>query len=301
MMPTEYNFVACPSYHGATLMAMLLNNHSQLVSLGDTIPRRLDASPCVCGATLETCPFWQRMQTDMGLQQQDENETLFAPLPEIMRTTRKNMMANYALARLAGIAGPAAWNLQASSRDAFLDRYSRLHQVTCEITEARKFIDGTKNPVKIYAFENMLRPRPVIRVLHITRDPRAFIASCRKYNELPLEVNTRYWRRYHRFALKHFANNPRMEYLQLRLEDLCTDADAHLEKVQQFFGVEPEQLTVPSRFESKRHLVGNRSAINRFDGHLKLDESFREKLSATEQSDILKRTNPLAARFGYAG
>jgi hypothetical protein len=33
-------FVVCPSYQGATLLALLLNNHSQISALGDMLPWR---------------------------------------------------------------------------------------------------------------------------------------------------------------------------------------------------------------------------------------------------------------------
>ena len=37
-MRTRVAFVVCPSFHGATLLALLLNNHSQISALGDMLP-----------------------------------------------------------------------------------------------------------------------------------------------------------------------------------------------------------------------------------------------------------------------
>jgi hypothetical protein len=294
---TELNFVACPSYHGATLLALLLNNHSQLVSLGDSVPSQLDDSPCGCGQMVKDCTFWQKI-ADRSRSGPD-GQSLFSPLPVISRNNRRNLYANVGFGHMARVLGPNAWRPVQRRCKTFLDEYQGLIETTCELSQASTFIDGSKNPVKIFALQNMLRPRPVMRVLHLTRDPRAFIHSCRKYSELPLEINTRYWRRYHRFAVDRFAHQPHIEYLCLRLEDLCTAPDEQLEAVQRFFGVEPETLTTPNRYESNCHLVGNRNAILKFDGQLRLDTKYREGLSAEDQQRIMEQTNPLAARFGY--
>ncbi len=293
----ELNFVACPSYHGATLLALLLNNHSQLVSLGDSIPPALDDNPCGCGKPLRDCAFWLKMAEALDVE--PDTRRFIPSLPVISRKHRKNMLLNAAFGRIAESVGTGAWRPVRRQCEAFLQAYQTLIETTCELSQRPTFIDGSKNPVKIYALENMLRQRPVIRVLHLTRDPRAFMHSCHKYNDFPIKLNARFWRRYHRFTYQHFANKPHIDYLRLRLEDLCKEPDVQLAKVQRFFGVEPEKLTTPNRYESNCHLVGNGDTIRRFDGQLRLDTSYREAFSPDQQAEILGLTNPLAEKFSY--
>lgn len=291
----EYNFVTCPSFHGATLIALLLNNHSQLMTLGDLIPEQMEDRMCACGEGMDACKFWTGLTGGTEMEQ----PFTFPSLPPLMKAARPNMYANYAVSQLARIFGAKAWKLCPGARDEFLTSYHQLHARSCELTGARKFIDGSKNPVKARALNSMLTERKTIRILHITRDPRAFIASCRKYNDISLEINMRYYRRYHRFILKQYKAGSDYSYLHIRLEDLCREPDLSLEKIQTFLGVEPEPLTVPVRHPEKHHLVGNTRAIARFDGQLKLDTRYLDTLTEDEQQTIIKLAGSPANTFDY--
>lgn len=63
MFETTY-FVLSPSYHGATLLAKLLNAHPELTALGDTYPSNAFDQVCGCGEYVSACPFWQGIKKD---------------------------------------------------------------------------------------------------------------------------------------------------------------------------------------------------------------------------------------------
>ena len=53
----EIYCILCPSYHGATLLSLLLGNHTKVFSLGDTIPTEPFPIRCGCGAPFDRCEF----------------------------------------------------------------------------------------------------------------------------------------------------------------------------------------------------------------------------------------------------
>src|SRR5918911_1327506 len=61
--PMRVAFVVCPPFHGATLLALLLNNHSQISALGDMLPLRDRNQLCACGQPSRKCDFWSTVFT----------------------------------------------------------------------------------------------------------------------------------------------------------------------------------------------------------------------------------------------
>src|ERR1700675_4464699 len=74
-------FVVCPSYQGATLLALLLNNHSQISALGDTIPMRKWDPVCACGRRVSECDFWQTVSNSLDTSRFSSLRTLLPPMP----------------------------------------------------------------------------------------------------------------------------------------------------------------------------------------------------------------------------
>lgn len=72
-MRSDLNFVLYPSFHGVALLALLLNNHSKISCLGDTIPTRKFDQVCSCGKKVSVCEFWlsirSRLNTDQYLRE----------------------------------------------------------------------------------------------------------------------------------------------------------------------------------------------------------------------------------------
>ena len=70
----------CPSYHGATLLSLILGNHSKVEALGDTVPTTAFNHQCGCGNYVAECDFWKGLATripDRG------REHLFLTRPQI--------------------------------------------------------------------------------------------------------------------------------------------------------------------------------------------------------------------------
>ena len=86
-----FNFVFCPPYHGATLLACLLNNHTKVSSLGDTLPERghLDYF-CSCGAQIRNCQFWNELGRKTNAERFPREKKLLPLVPRLIRTSDEN-------------------------------------------------------------------------------------------------------------------------------------------------------------------------------------------------------------------
>jgi hypothetical protein len=84
----------------------------------------------------------------------------------------------------------------------------------------------------------------------------------------------------------------------LRYEDACADPRTWLKRMYAFSGVEvvePPDVVV----SREHHVLGNN--MRRTDAiRIRVDESWRERLTRDEQARALAIAGPFHARFGYA-
>jgi hypothetical protein len=149
MKPVKIYVVSCPSYHGATLLSLLLGNHSRIFTLGDTIPQKsFLLYRCGCGETLADCPFWQRAQAAVGdvdaldLVPSRPRISSWAPL-------------NNAIVIGSGLAA-TRWGM-AIQYEKFAQANERFLDVCSKFKDFDVFIDGYKSLTRYAAKSNRRR------------------------------------------------------------------------------------------------------------------------------------------------
>lgn len=146
----------------------------------------------------------------------------------------------------------AFWGLEASDLHATIyhratpllypDAVRLIAETYLQKTKPQARIFGFKNPNSVERLDQFFGLFPNARVLHITRDPRAVLASqltkarCRGHSNSPLET-VRVGRRFGRAqrALDRFSNDPRV--LHVSYSDLINDPAQHLQKICGWLGV----------------------------------------------------------------
>jgi hypothetical protein len=267
--------VLCPSFHGATLLSLVLGNHSRIFALGDTIP----ANPnhhCGCGALVSECEFWQEVGT-------------VTPRPRLFASSGLNQAAVIA-------SSVAAFRLGRTIRfEPFAQGFE--HQLAiCQSFPAFAgrdiFIDGFKSVSRYSALK--AAGFPVRGVLHLMRDPRSFAASSKR-KAVPAAKAGAQWASLHRM-INRVTRLMGERVLALRYEEFCVSPQEHLRRIEAWMAVEPEPLLHP--FPPGRHWVGNRS-MRDFDGTIAPRESWRETLSAAELAEIETACGGEARRLDY--
>jgi hypothetical protein len=295
------NFVVCPAYHGATFVSLLLNNHSRITSLGDTIParRHLDGN-CSCGSVIRSCPFWSTILETTDFERFRTGDKVLPLWPRLADVHQSlNRAVAIAFGAAANILGASVWSLVAKRRNEYVDVYERFHATVKRLHGTDVFIDGSKSMSKTFVLASIL-PQAEVRVLHLVRDPRDYHCSHMKNrpDSASLRSSARGWRNRHLAILGMVRLMRGVRYLRVRYEDLCDDPEKTLSSVYELFGVEYEDVFHAPQDPLKNHVIGSRSK-SRFDGTIRASRGWRERLTPTEAATIARLARPLFHPFGY--
>ena len=277
--------ILCPSYHGATLLSLVMGNHSRIFALGDTIPRRsFLSSPCGCGEPIAACAFWQRVRSAVG---DDDPVELVSSRPRILSSPLLN-------AGLVVATGLLATKLGMTYRTrSFVNANEAFLRVCAEFKEFDIFIDGYKSLSRYLALKTA--GFPIAGVIHLVRNPRSFVASAKR-NKLPIEKSARRWTRFHK-GIPLVAKWAGERLFQIRYEDFCADPNVELSRLQSWMDLPSEDLKRP--LGKGVHWIGSASMIG-FDGQIRKIDAPRTHLTR-EESEIVRRiTGRCAHEFGYA-
>ena len=261
--------VLCPSFHGATLLSLVLGNHSRVLSLGDTVATEPNHH-CGCGALVSKCPFWRRVNAGSDA---DAAPSSKMPRPELFASPQLNQVATI-------LSGIAAFRLGKTVRfGSFAKRVDHQLAVCREFQEFDIFIDGFKSLSRYCALK--AARFPVRGVIYLLRDPRSFAASSKRKN-VPVKQAASQWSNLHA-TISRVTRLMGERVFQIRYEELCASPEQNLLRLQAWMALEAETLLHP--FPPGRHWVGNRT-MRAFDGTIALRESWREALNEGEKAEI---------------
>jgi hypothetical protein len=305
----QVSFIVSPSYHGSTLLSLLLQNHSQVSSLGDANLPRGSKTTCSCGQRVYECDFWQALTAQLDTSRYAKVPTM---LPMLPRPLTRRKLEGYPTrvfhsARVDRTAGRVAavgadriieplWQLRPGLVHDFVDVYRSVYKLTLELQGTSVFVDGSKNWRTARLFVREFGPDANVNIIHLVRDPRGFALSQRTRGlGRDLRAAAWLWADLHRRmqALENAA-----PYRVVRYEDLCTQPEAELQSLFTSLGLEPEGVVGRTQHPAKNHLVGN-PMRKAFDGTVRLDDRWRTELSDAEQRAVLRHAGDLATRFGY--
>lgn len=297
-------YISGSGHTGSTLLAMLLDSHPRIVSVGEVavkpkIRRRgEDATQrCSCGATISECDFWQRVSCRV---QQDGFE--FGP----GRWTNDYRSEQPWRSRLVGRDSSyrTLRHVQRWVAD-YLPPYSAAFRRTdrvnvsfmraaMEIAGAEVFCDATKQTMRmrrLLAIDEL-----DLKVITLVRDVRGYAASAKSRGQSIREAAFT-WLNDQRIIAEITQRLPQHRRFLLKYEDLCANVDSTLRRLHSFCDVEP--VDPGSVVVSKQHhVLGNRIRLQD-NIRVRLDESWRTRLTRQEQDDILAIAGRVNTRFGY--
>lgn len=286
-------------YSGATLLTILLNSHSQIVSNGEAmffLPNDSRRYDCSCGKYIDECEFYKattahmRLPGDAGWDKQ-----LFVQVPRFSHKPLVNRVLNSAriesaLRHRVINAVPAYRNI----RERFLAAQLQFFDNARSVAGASIYLDGTKSMRRAELFAH--GDRCEMKALHLIRDGRGFCASYVKSERRSLTDAAKAWVR-HIARVDAFSKDfPSVPVLVVRYEDLCRSTALTIRSVCEFLGISYEE---PGEDMMKdAHILGNRMRRT-FGGAILEDTSWREKIDSRAQSELTSMMKPQLERFGY--
>lgn len=297
-------YVAGSGHTGSTLLAMLLNAHPQIVSVGETsikpkIRRRGDGATqkCSCGALIVECAFWQevfRRVNDAGVDFSAHTWTNDYRLAQPVLHRILSRDSGYKPIRL----------LQHWSAD-YLPVYRRhVHKTdrvnvefiraVLQTAKADVFVDTSKHVLRLCRL--IAQPQLDVNVITLVRDVRGYAASAKRRG-LSIMDAAETWRKDQEViadVTRHL--DPDHKFL-LRYEDLCLAPEKLLGQLYRFCRVDDID-PVTSLLSEDHHVIGNSM---RFQGNIRprLDETWRSRLAADEQQQVLGIAGRANQEFGY--
>ncbi|MGK7887253.1 MAG: sulfotransferase [Crocosphaera sp.] len=309
-------YVLCPSFHGATLLSVILNNHSQITSLGDTFPNRNFDQICTCRKKVSECDFWQELYHETSLRKFSQEDNWFPSLPQLIKKNGRsikpiNKILNILILGLTIPFGRIIWKVPTQSYQEYYEVYLDFVNFIAKRNHSYVFVDGSKKLFKPFFMQSYSNNHIPAKIIHITRNPFNYAYSfyknelkntgvkSEKYRIKILEKAAKSWLFEHQtiLQLKRFFLDE-LSYLRISYEDFCQEPKNHIGVILDFLELKYEDIIQPVIFPEKHHLMGNISIFD-FDGIIRPASTWSSKLSTDEITKIHEITKPLLTEFNY--
>lgn len=294
-------YIAGSGRSGSTLLAAVLGQSPGVVDVGELWKiwrvREEHGRRCGCGLALTTCPFWLEVSgASPGIF--DLDDTLLSTLERLGRAR--------SVVRLQG-------ELWTHRRDvtAYVKRLARLYEAIAEVAHARVIVDNSKMPGPALAVESIAGLD--VRVLHLTRDPRAVAASWQTRKEDvvgghhlevrgPREVARAWMTR--AIGTETLVRARATHYRRISYERFATEPEIVVDEVLHFVGeatgspafVGPGKVVL----EPTHSTGGNPSRFERYERQIVSDDRWHTELDSATRRKVEWITTPVRQYVGYS-
>jgi hypothetical protein len=301
-------YVASIGRSGSTLLESMLGAHSQIATCGEIHiwPHEIvegGVRPCSCGRSILTCSFWQAMQQQVDPLQQTE--------PRIHYFREKhNAGKTLRLARLRDFGQQPMSNQLAQQVQQFGQNNYQVFKAFQTLIQSDLdrnidwLVDSSKDPYRLlWLIRSGLFK---IKVLHVVKNPRAFIYSVTKNFQgrslLQLYVTAKQSVKWsiENYLISQIARQhlPVTDYYLVNYERLATQPVATFQEICQMIGCEFEPQAVTNFRQGSVHTIaGNPMRYETKD--IVLDERWKTLLPSSSRTvtDLLTWIN--RSNYGY--
>jgi hypothetical protein len=302
--PLPLVYAVGSGHTGSTLLAMLMDAHPQVASVGEIavkpkIRRRGDSADqrCSCGAPFTECAFWGRVFRLVNEQGYDFGPTCWSNDYRI-----EHPFAHRLLSRDSSYPAVRRWQRWAArhlpvfrARVRHIDRVNvAFVRAVLQAKGADVFFDTSKQPMRLSHLLDV--PEFDVKVVTLVRDVRGYAASAKRRGHSIADA-ARTWAIDQQIIRRITSSLPPGRTLLVRYEDLCARPQQMVAQLWQFCGVTPVEPVTTVR-SNEHHVIGNNM---RREGaiQVRLDESWRGRLAAAEERQILQIAGDLNRELGY--
>ena len=300
--PLRLCYILSSGRSGSTLLDLLLGSLPGLFTLGElqVLPFEVaeNRSPCGCGQPLADCPFWGPLLAQLQFENGRARLTQFRDTHTTGRVLRREHFPDV-LAGRVGRSRTAAADDYAALNEALLRQVvERVEQHTG--SAPRWLIDASKDPYRLLWLSRS--PRIELRVVHLVKDPRAFVHSITRGSK-PVRASS-----VARFGARWAIENSGMARLGERLgtdayrrvsyEDLSGAPEATLRSLGHWLGVDvPDDATECFREAQNHAIAGNQMRWQ--DRGIELDTDWRQDLPRWARVSVGVLTHPARVRLAH--
>lgn len=317
-------YIIAASHSGSTLLAMLMNAHPEVCTVGELKATSLgdvEQYRCSCRRKIRECPFWNRIAEKMAERQldfkvwnsgTDIRTGASAYTLRLLKPLHRGRV--FEALRDAALCLSPAWRRQLPK---IQQANAALMGSVLEHTGQKVIVDSSKIGIRLkYLLRN---PQLDVKIVRLIRDGRAVsltymdparfadaqdislrgggLGGDRSSERLPMAQAAREWRRSNEEAQALLQRVETSRWMEVRYEDLCREPGAVLKGLFAFVGVDPAPVNLDFR-STDHHIIGNGM---RLDGssRIELDERWRSVLSSSEIGVFNHVAGELNNRLGY--
>jgi hypothetical protein len=322
----DYVYILGASHSGSTLLAMLLNAHPDIVTIGETAPGKmgdLGTYRCSCGKLITECYFWKNIVARMRSKYSDFRLSNFGTKFEYSSSRVVNRILQFehrgpVLEALRDTALKFSPGWRRARQEVMLHCYDLASAVLSE-SGARIFVDSSK---LAHRLKFLLRiPEFGIKVIHLVRDGRAVALTYMRQDEfadasepslrrggrgmtadatvdsLSMSTAAHEWLRCLEAAEHVLAGLDRSQWIEIHYEQLCKDPENTLSQLLEFLGTQSTWDT-PLYQEVENHVIGNGMRLDNISQVL-IDERWRSVLTKDELRTFDSVTGKMNKKYGY--
>ena len=323
----DYVYILGASHSGSTLLALLLNAHPDVTTMGESAPSNIgdiDTYRCSCGKIFNECLFWKsvtgRMREDHPDFSLDNFGTRFElPLNPVIHHFLRFEHRRVLFESLRDTVLHLSPHWRQSQRNIMARCYDLASAVLAE-SGGRIFIDSSKLAHRLKFL--LLIPELNIKVIHLVRDGRAVALTYMRPDEfadskepalrkggrgmegaatadaLPMKQAANEWCCCLRSAEYVLAGLEKSQWIQVHYEELCNDIEGTLGRLYNFLGANSGS-TVADLHSVEHHILGNGMRLNT-TFNVSLDERWKSVLTEGELHIFDREASKVNRRYGYA-
>lgn len=299
---TRLAYITSPSFSGSTLLTFLLAEHPDIATVGELKGQALgdvDDYNCSCGTPIRHCPFWNKLIEEL------HNSGVEFRLEEFgthFRCRHRAMLDRIVRARVRGpilealrrIALACLWGGRGFVQDR-LDRNAAIINAIMSLTEAKVFLDGSKDPVRAKYFIDSKRFD--VFAICLIRDGRGTSCSYMKHHHMNMQDSATEWLRTQLECERLLAQLPSNRRLVVKYEQLCQDPSGTVNDIFGFLEIDARPL-VQSFRTANQHIVGNAMRLES-SSEIRLDEKWRDTLTLEDLNTFNRIAGAMNHRLGY--
>jgi hypothetical protein len=321
----DYVYILGASHSGSTLLAMLLNAHPDITTIGETAPGRMgdvNTYRCSCGRLIQECAFWTKVAARMRDRHPEFRLDDFGTKFEFPAGRVINRLLQFEhRGRMLELLRDTVLRLSPGWQAARREIATRCYDLTAAVlaeSGGRILVDSSKLAHRLKFLLQI--PEFNLKVIHLVRDGRAVALTYMKQDEfadsrepalrrggrgmtadataasLPMRRAAQEWRRCLQAAEHVLVGLDRSQWIQVRYEELCRDTDGVLCRIHDFLGT--DYARTAGRFrDAEHHVIGNGM---RLDGtsSISLDERWKSVLTELELATFDCAAGDMNRRYG---
>jgi len=312
MSKTKYIYICSAGHSGSTLLDLLLGSHSLIESLGEIshLPKNITLNTqCSCGETVQSCPMWKAILSDLGEQLHtnlfQNPYALNTGYPEATTVVDRNKQTKVYLVIRKFVHGLIyldhrfGFNMFSGFTRVFkesLNHRFMMYDAVRKYTHTDIVVDSSKTYLEAISLYRQCPEN--VRLIILSRDGRGVMYSNMK-RQLGRKNGLVGWMHYYSRVLPLISRHVAKEHtLTVHYEDLANHTENELARICDFIGVDYESAM--QNFTSHEHHITNGNDM-RFSesSEIRLDTSWQTNLTKDDLDYFEREAGELSRSLGY--